>query len=63
MVMGATFAFIWMRRNMRNFDLYGYVIAAGLVTGEGLAGVFNAVLEIAGVSGSFYGTSVGSCAF
>ncbi|KDN36291.1 OPT-domain-containing protein [Tilletiaria anomala UBC 951] len=59
MAVGATFSFLWQRKNLRNWDTYAYVLAAGLVCGEGLGGVFNAVLQIAGVSGSDYGVTVG----
>ncbi len=38
--------------------MYGFAVAAGLIAGEGLAGVINAALEIGKVSGNFYGTKV-----
>ena len=59
MVMGATFGYIWARKNIKSFDVYGYALAAGMVTGEGLAGVANAVLSIAGVDGAKYGSMIG----
>lgn len=34
-------------------------VAAGLIAGEGLAGVINAALELGEVSGSYYGTTAG----
>lgn len=37
----------------------GYAIAAGLIAGEGIGGVINAVFQIAGISGDVYGSSVG----
>lgn len=38
----------------------GYAVAAGLIAGEGIGGVINAVFQIAGISGpEKYGSSVG----
>lgn len=59
MCFGATFALIWKKKRPEAFDLFAFAIAAGLVAGEGMAGVFNAILNIAGVDGSVYGSSVG----
>lgn len=61
MAAGATFNFIWERRNSRSFDMYMFPIAAGLLAGEGLGGVLLALLSVAGVGadGVKYGTSVG----
>lgn len=39
--------------------MYMFAIAAGLLAGEGLGGVFSALLAVAGVDGSRYGTAVG----
>ena len=37
----------------------GYAIAAGLIAGEGIGGVINAVFQIAGISGpETYGSSI-----
>lgn len=60
---GSLFAHIWMKRNPPTFDMYMFPVAAGLLAGEGLAGVFGAVLAVAGVDGSVYGTSVGCPGF
>ncbi|KFA66446.1 hypothetical protein S40285_08527 [Stachybotrys chlorohalonatus IBT 40285] len=56
---GAITSWWWRKYFAGNFEMYGYSIAAGLIAGEGLAGVVNAALELGQVSGSFYGTSVG----
>lgn len=56
---GAITAWWWNKYFAKNFEVYGYAVAAGLMAGEGLAGVINAALELGQVSGSFYGTSVG----
>lgn len=55
---GAITAWWWKKYFGKNFDLYAFSVAAGLIAGEGLAGVINAALELGEVSGSFYGTSV-----
>lgn len=59
MTIGAAFATIWQRKNPEHFDIYGYAVAAGLIAGEGIGGVINAVFQIAGISGSKYGTNAG----
>ncbi|SPO25721.1 related to permeases - unknown function [Ustilago trichophora] len=59
MCMGATGALIWKGKKPQSFDLFAFAIAAGLIAGEGMAGVFNAILTIVNVSGSVYGTTVG----
>lgn len=59
MATGATLVHFWSKKYPGNADIYAYAIAAGLVAGEGIAGVINAILEIAGVSGAIKGTTVG----
>lgn len=59
MLTGAIIAYVWARKNPVSFDLLCYAIAAGMIAGEGLGGVINAVTEIAGVGPSKYGVSVG----
>jgi OPT family oligopeptide transporter len=58
MVIGSTWAYLWAKKNPRSFDLIAYAIAAGLIAGEGIGGVINAILQIAKVSGDYYGTWV-----
>lgn len=60
MIFGATITHFWERRNPKSFEMYGFALAAGLVAGEGMGGVMNAILAIANVDGSQYGTSIGS---
>lgn len=43
--------------------MYMFPIASGLLAGEGLGGVFAALLAVAGVGGSVYGTAVGCPGF
>ncbi|KAL6298052.1 OPT oligopeptide transporter protein-domain-containing protein [Sparassis latifolia] len=59
MLFGSTVALVWRRYWPAVFMMYGYSAAAGMIAGEGLGGIINAVLQIAGVSGSVHGTSVG----
>ncbi|KAA1472482.1 oligopeptide transporter [Dentipellis sp. KUC8613] len=59
MIFGATFNYIWARRSPSTYDMYMFPISAGLLAGEGLGGVFGALLAVAGVDGSKYGTSIG----
>ena len=58
MVMGATVAAVWLKKSKEHFDMYGYAVAAGLIAGEGIGGVVNAIFQIAGISGSVYGTNI-----
>jgi uncharacterized oligopeptide transporter (OPT) family protein len=51
MVMGSTWAHIWAKRNPTSFELLGFAIAAGLIAGEGIGGVINAIIQVAGVAG------------
>lgn len=59
MLSGAIIAYIWAKRNAVSFDLLCYAIAAGMIAGEGLGGVVNAVLEISGVGPADYGSPLG----
>lgn len=57
-VMGATAAIIWARKAPKHYDIYGYAVAAGLIAGEGIGGVINAIFQVAGISGDVYGSAV-----
>ncbi|KAF8244683.1 OPT superfamily oligopeptide transporter [Wilcoxina mikolae CBS 423.85] len=59
MLTGAIIAFYWAKRNPASFDLLCYAIAGGMIAGEGLGGVINAILEITGVGSSKYGSAIG----
>ena len=59
MLIGSIIAFYWAKRNPTSFDLLCYAIAGGMIAGEGLGGVINAILEIAGVGSSKYGSAKG----
>ncbi|EAA29405.2 hypothetical protein GE21DRAFT_1685 [Neurospora crassa] len=57
-LLGAIIAALWRKYSMRTWDLYGYALAAGMISGEGLGGVVGAILTLAGVDGSKYGSSI-----
>ncbi|KAK5170129.1 uncharacterized protein LTR77_004713 [Saxophila tyrrhenica] len=59
MAIGATVAWIWQRGWPAGFGMFGYAVAAGMIAGEGLGGIVGAILEIAGVAGSYKGTAIG----
>ncbi|GAB7351893.1 hypothetical protein MBLNU459_g2436t1 [Dothideomycetes sp. NU459] len=59
MLMGSVPAYYWAKKNPASFDIYGYAVAAGLIAGEGIGGVINAIFEIAGIAGPDpYGTQI-----
>ena len=63
MAFGATMTFLWQRNYPMAYAMYCYSIAAGFIAGEGLGGIVGAVLQVAKVSGNYYGTAVGCPAF
>ncbi|KAL4245457.1 oligopeptide OPT transporter family protein [Abortiporus biennis] len=63
MAAGSVFNYIWQKRNPAGFDMYMFAIAAGLLAGEGLGGVFQALLAVVKVDGSLFGTSIGCPGF
>jgi uncharacterized oligopeptide transporter (OPT) family protein len=58
MLIGALGAHFWAKKNARHFDIYGFAVAAGLIAGEGIGGVVNAIFQVAGISGSKYGSHI-----
>ncbi|PFH49590.1 hypothetical protein AMATHDRAFT_76138 [Amanita thiersii Skay4041] len=63
MAVGSSFNYFWLKRNPRSFDMYMFAIAAGLLAGEGLGGVFQALLAVIGVDGGKFGTAIGCPGF
>ncbi|KAF9509733.1 hypothetical protein BS47DRAFT_1396579 [Hydnum rufescens UP504] len=59
MAIAATVNWFWERGSPSSFDMYGFPLASGLVAGEGIGGVMVAILAVAGVDGSHYGTAIG----
>ena len=59
MCIGAIPAYYWAKKRPHHFDIYGYAVAAGLIAGEGIGGVLNAVFQIVGIAGpSPYGSNI-----
>lgn len=59
MCFGAIPSYYWAKRNPEHFDIYGFAVAAGLIAGEGIGGVINAIFQVAGIAGPDpYGTQV-----
>lgn len=59
MLIGSIWAVLWAKKNPRSFDIYGYAVAAGMIAGEGIGGVINAIFQIAGIAGPDpYGSNV-----
>ncbi|KAI0312850.1 oligopeptide transporter [Amylostereum chailletii] len=63
MAVGATFNYFWARRNPASFDMYMFPVSAGLLAGEGLGGVFGALLAVCDVDGTVFGTDIGCPGF
>jgi uncharacterized oligopeptide transporter (OPT) family protein len=59
MAFGSLFAYIWAKKAPKNYDMYGFALSAGMLAGEGLGGVMQALLNVAGVMGEGYGLAVG----
>jgi uncharacterized oligopeptide transporter (OPT) family protein len=51
MAVGSIFCYYWRKRNPAGYDMYVFAVAAGMLAGEGLGGVFQALLAVAGVDG------------
>lgn len=58
MVIGSVSAYLWEKKNAKHYEIFCYAVAAGLIAGEGIGGVLNAVLQIAKVSGDYYGSGI-----
>jgi len=72
---GSIFAYVWLKKNPRvsnsqrmrsgthliwqSFDFWAFSLSAGLLAGEGLGGVFQALLAVLKVDGGVYGIAVG----
>ncbi|KAF9269609.1 OPT oligopeptide transporter [Marasmius fiardii PR-910] len=59
MAVGSVMNYYWLKRSPKTYDLYMFAVAAGLLAGEGLGGVFNALLAVIGVDGGHFGTAIG----
>ncbi|KXN85831.1 putative metal-nicotianamine transporter YSL7 [Leucoagaricus sp. SymC.cos] len=64
MAAGSLYCYYWQKRNPASYDMYMFAVSAGLLAGEGLGGVFQALLAIIGVDGgSGFGTAIGCPGF
>ncbi|KAL0576390.1 hypothetical protein V5O48_005579 [Marasmius crinis-equi] len=63
MAVGSVINYYWQKRNPKNHDIYMFAVSAGLLAGEGLGGVFNALLAVIGVDGGKFGTAIGCPGF
>lgn len=48
---GSVFNHFWALRNPSGYEMYMFAVSAGMLAGEGLGGVFQALLAIIGVDG------------
>jgi OPT family oligopeptide transporter len=59
MVIGALPSYYWAKKKPEHFDIYCFAVAAGLIAGEGIGGVVNAIFQVAGIAGPIpYGTQI-----
>ncbi|KAJ3564039.1 hypothetical protein NP233_g8551 [Leucocoprinus birnbaumii] len=63
MAAGSIYCYLWKKRNPASYDMYMFAISAGLLAGEGLGGVFQALLAVIGVDGGKFGTAIGCPGF
>jgi uncharacterized oligopeptide transporter (OPT) family protein len=56
---GSLFAYFWFKKNPKSYDMYGFAVSAGMLAGEGLGGVFQALLSVAGALKPENGIAVG----
>ncbi|KAJ1333791.1 OPT/YSL family transporter [Microdochium nivale] len=59
MAVGAIASAIWLKKSPKTWDCYAFSLAAGLSAGEGIGGVFNAILTVGGVGGDTKGSAIG----
>ncbi|GJC90390.1 putative metal-nicotianamine transporter YSL5 [Colletotrichum liriopes] len=61
-LIGASISFVWQKYKPQNHSDYMLSIVAGCIAGEGIGGVVNAIIAIAGVTaGTSLGCPAGSC--
>jgi hypothetical protein len=51
MAVGSLYCYFWQKRNPASYDMYMFAVSAGMLAGEGLGGVFQALLAILNVDG------------
>ncbi|CAH0057768.1 unnamed protein product [Clonostachys solani] len=61
-LIGAILSKVWEKFRPRSHNDYLFAVIAGMISGEGVGGIFNAILAIAGVSaGTTVGCPAGMC--
>jgi uncharacterized oligopeptide transporter (OPT) family protein len=55
---GAITAWWWQKYWPAGFEMYAFAAAAGLIAGEGFAGVINAAIELGGAGGGTVGSPI-----
>ncbi|KAF8635413.1 hypothetical protein AX15_000407 [Amanita polypyramis BW_CC] len=63
MAIGSVGCYAWSKKGPASYDMYMFAVAAGLVAGEGIGGVFLALMAVLGVDGSKFGTAIGCPGF
>ncbi len=58
MVVGSHVAYLWATKRSKSWEVWGFALSSGLVAGEGMAGVVNAMLRIVKVDGTVYGSAI-----
>jgi len=58
MILGAQVAYWWAGRRPRAWEVWGFALASGLISGEGMAGVLTALLTILKADGTVYGSAI-----
>ena len=59
MMLGAVVSALWRRRDRKEFQHYGFAVAAGLIAGEGVGGTINCALSLVGLDDGRWKTTVG----
>ena len=58
MVIGAHVAYSWEKKNPKSWEVWGFALCAGFIAGEGMGGVFTALLVILKADGGEHGSAV-----
>jgi uncharacterized oligopeptide transporter (OPT) family protein len=62
MMIGAIIALLWKRLRPASYEEYLFSVLSGMMAGEGIGGVINAIVAIAGVqAGTGIGCPAGMC--
>ena len=59
LTMGATASLLWKRYGAKSFGVLMIPVAAGMIAGESIGGILNAILTLGNVGPSTYGSNIG----